>query len=495
MKQTLVVLCLLASIAGADTRRVAIVVGNNTGSSGEQPLRFAEVDAGKVARVLTELGGVAPADLYVVKGERMPALRGVLTRAAAAITAYQRKGDRVVVIFYYSGHSDGLALELDRDRFTFSALREWLASTGAEVRLALVDSCKSGALVAAKGGSFGPSFNIRLTDEVSATGEALLTSSASDENALESTEIGGSFFTHHLVSGLRGAADASADGRVTLNEAYEYAYKHTITTSGATLAGPQHPTYDYRLTGQGELVLTELSRPTAGLVAPAGFERTLVLEAATAQVIAEIGRGERPQIALAPGTYVARVWRGGKVFESRVALAAGQIRPVAWQELHEVHLSTGTSKGGSRGDDLGLVLAGGGRTSVGDAVDALGGGRVGARIGPFSAAIDASSASTSDVRETSVFFVAGYRRAMGFGPLRAALGLELGGGAFVQRVSGMSHATGAGIASPLGELSLPITPRLAVSLEVDASFVALKVDGSVAARFVPSAWLGVVFLP
>lgn len=497
MTRALVALCLLASsVAVAETRRVAVVVGNNTGDAGQQPLRYAEVDADKVGRVLTELGGVAEADLFLVQGQRLPALQAVLKRAAAAINAYQRKGDRVVAIFYYSGHSDGLALELDRDRLTFLALREWLASTGADVRLALVDSCKSGALVAAKGGAFGPAFSIRLTDEVSATGEALLTSSASDENALESTEIGGSFFTHHLVSGLRGAADASGDGRVTLNEAYEYAYKHTITTSGATLAGPQHPTYDYRITGQGELVLTELARRTAALVVPAGFERALVIEGGKDQVIAELGRGERPQIALSPGTYVARVWKTGKVFEARVSLAAGQIRAVQWQELHEVTLATSTAKGRMREDrDLSIALAGGGRSSVGDTFTALGGGRVGVRAGPFSAAIDATSASRTMVRETSMLVVAGYRRAARLGPLRAALGLELGGGAFVQRVVETTSATGVGVVSPLGEVAVSLTPRLAIALEVDASIMVLKVDGGAHGRFLPSAWLGVVFHP
>src|SRR5439155_3278375 len=135
-------------------------------------------------------------------------------------------------------------------------LRKWLAATGVDVKVALVDSCKSGALLQAKGGTRGMPFQIRLTDDLASTGEALLTSSAADEVALESKEIGGSFFTHHFVSGLRGAADASGDGIVTLNEAYQYAYAHTISTTGQTIIGPQHPAYDYRLTGQGELVLT-----------------------------------------------------------------------------------------------------------------------------------------------------------------------------------------------------------------------------------------------
>lgn len=497
MNRALLALCLLApAIAVAETRRVAVVVGNNTGNAGQQPLRFAEVDASKVGRVLVELGGVEASDLFLVQGKRLPVLQGVLAKAASAISAYQRKGDRVVAIFYYSGHSDGIALELDRDRFTFAALREWLKSTGAEVRLALVDSCKSGALVAAKGGSFGPAFSIRLTDEVSASGEALLTSSASDENALESTEIGGSFFTHHLVSGLRGAADTSADGRVTLSEAYQYAYKHTISTSGATLAGPQHPTYDYRITGQGELVLTELSRPTAAVTVPDGFERALVIESARDQVIAELGRGEKAQIALSPGTYRVRVWKAGKVMEARVAIASGQHRSVAWQEMREVKLETSTAKGRTRETiDLAFELSGGARRSVADQLDALGGGRLGVRIGRFWIAVDASSRSLGMLRETSTFLVGGYRVAeLGRGPFHASIGAELGGGLVVQTLPSTT-ASGVGLVAPLAEVSVDISRSIAIALAVQPAGTVLDADGSIGIAFLPSAWLGVVFRP
>jgi len=72
----------------------------------------------------------------------------------------------------------------------------------------------------------------------------VLTSSAADELALESREIRGSFFTHHLVSGLRGTADASGDGRITLSEAYQYAFDHTLTATAST-GIRQHPGYEY----------------------------------------------------------------------------------------------------------------------------------------------------------------------------------------------------------------------------------------------------------
>ena len=69
-------------------------------------------------------------------------------------------------------------------------------------------------------------------DDLASTGEALLTSSAADENALESKEIRGSFFSHHLVSGLRGAADSSGDGQVTLAEASSKAIENIARAVG-----------------------------------------------------------------------------------------------------------------------------------------------------------------------------------------------------------------------------------------------------------------------
>src|SRR5439155_1760197 len=105
------------------------------------------------------------------------------------------------------------------------------------------------------------------------------------ELALESREIRGSFFTHHFVSGLRGAADASGDGRVTLAEAYEYAFSRTVSATSGTVVGPQHPAYDYRLSGKGDFVLTDLLRPSGVLELPAGYDRLLVLAEPREQVV------------------------------------------------------------------------------------------------------------------------------------------------------------------------------------------------------------------
>lgn len=338
----------VGSQAAAETRRIAIVVGNNAGSGGRPALHFAEVDAGKIARVLLELGRVNPDDMFLLQGRSLSALQEVVHRAKERADAYHRQPDtRVVLIFYFSGHSDGETLELGRDRLAFSQLRRWLSESGANVRVGIVDSCKSGALLSMKAGKPGPNFEIRLVDDLASSGEALLTSSAADEVALESREIGGSFFTHHFVSGLRGAADSSGDGLVTLGEAYQYAFAHTVSTTSGTLAGAQHPVYDYRLAGQGELILSELLPSTATLQPPAGFERTLIVQLLRDQVIAELASGAAAQIAVPPGTYGVRSWKDGVPFAGRFNVTDGEKRVIRAEELEAVPNLPSAKKGGT----------------------------------------------------------------------------------------------------------------------------------------------------
>lgn len=321
--------------AAAETRRLAIVVGNNAGSPADRPLRYAEEDATKVADVLAQLGDVDPDSLFLLRGQGRSELADVLRRVTQRVADYRRNpADRSMLLFYYSGHSNGEALELGGDRLPFAELRRSLADTRADVRVAILDGCKSGALVG-KGGTRAPAFEIRLLDRLDATGEAMLTSSAADELALESREIRGSFFTHHLVSGLRGAADISGDGRITLSEAYQYAFDHTIAATAAT-GIRQHPGYDYRISGTGELVLTEIAQPSASLELPEGFERALVLLVRRDQVLAELSGGGARRIALAPGEYVVRLWKGTQGYAARVTVAAGETRSLGWPELKAV---------------------------------------------------------------------------------------------------------------------------------------------------------------
>lgn len=499
-------LLLCAVPAAAETFRAAVVVGHNTGSGDRPPLRYAEADAGKVAGVLVELGGVKPEDLLLLQGRGLAEVRRALDVAGAKVRRWhQDPSARVVLTFYYSGHSDGVALELGRERLPYSDLRAWLEGTGADVRVALVDSCRSGSLLAPKGGAPGPSFDVRLADELDSSGQVLLTSSAADELALESRELGGSFFTHHLVSGLRGAADASNDGRVTLAEVYQYAFDRTVRDTSGTLIGAQHPSYDFRLSGRGELVLTELTRPSALLELPGDFRRALVVSVARDQVVAELVPGAARRLALAPGTYAVRLVRDNVTRTARVTVATGQVRTLAWNELSvDPGASPLTAAKGGPSAEPGTgseappawdvrVLAGA-QGSVAQELGALPGLRValrGTEASGLGAAVTVATGSDAGVSETGAFGWLGYRRAWTLDAVRASAGLELGAGAIFQRLDA-SHGgwSGAGGVAAWAGLEVPLTGPLSLAAEAQVPLVGYRRANGLALAVVPGAWLG-----
>lgn len=481
--------------AHASTKRIAVIVGNNAGNQDKAALHFAETDAIRLARVFVELGGVAPADLFVLQGKPLGALREAFALVRRQIAGSRKNpGNRIVVLFYFSGHSDGEALELGHDRLTFSELRRWLASLGADVRVVLVDSCRSGALLDAKGGEPGPGFQIRMTDELASTGEALLTSSASDEIALESREITGSVFTHHLISGLRGSADASGDGLVTLTEAYQYAYAHTIKSTGETFVGTQHPGYDYRLSGQGELVLSDLRKRTASIELPGGFDRIIVIDLARDQVMAEVTSDTHAQIAVQSGRYAIHAARDGKQFAGEVTVVDGHPRVVRGAELAAVTVPVATSKGIAADRPSGqLVVASGVGTGVAEHLGVVPGLRV-EFVTPagLSLAFDAGTRAGAGFRETSVRGFAGCRRGFARSAWSAWAGFEVGGGAVLQsEVDSFAYSTVFAVGSIAG-MSLRLSARLSVAAEADLTLELVKQDGKIGLLAVPAAWLGLV---
>ncbi|MBK7857451.1 MAG: caspase family protein [Archangiaceae bacterium] len=320
--------------AAAQTRRIAIVVGSNAGSDELPPLRYAETDAGKMARVLVELGEVAPDDLLLLQGRTAADLERAFVLARARLTQHwaQHPRSSAVMMFYFSGHSDGESVELGAERVSYARVRALLEGTGADVRIAVVDACKSGGGLRTRGGRPAEGFEVHLTDALQSRGEVFISSSSEAELAHESNEVMGGFFTHHFVSGLRGAADVNADKRVTLYEAYRYAYERTLSATELLDGRGQHATFDYRLSGRGELTLTQLSSPPA-LVALPDAQRVLITDLARDQVVAEV-LGDAPrELSLAPGRYSLTVTRDGQTRGARIVLAPNAAWRPEWAEL------------------------------------------------------------------------------------------------------------------------------------------------------------------
>ena len=251
-------------------RRFALVVGANRGAADRTPLRYAVADADRFASLLTKMGGVQAPDSQVLREPTrqafMDALAVTRTRAGAA----RAEGARTEVLLYFSGHADETGLMLGRERISYRELRQSISAIAADVGIAILDACASGAITRLKGGHPSPAF---LTDEsVQVQGYAFLTSSSENEAAQEAEHLKGSFFTHALLTGLRGAADVSGDGKVTLGEAYQFAFAETIAQTAVTQAGAQHPAYDIKLAGTGDVVMTDVREKPAGRRVELGLE-------------------------------------------------------------------------------------------------------------------------------------------------------------------------------------------------------------------------------
>src|SRR5258707_1301216 len=90
-------------------------------------------------------------------------------------------------------------------------------------------------------------------------------------------ELGGYYFPHHLLVGLRGAGDANGDGAVSLDEAYRYAYHQTLLATAETAVGGQHVTFEADLKGHGEVPLSFPRAATQAIILPAVVDgQTLV---------------------------------------------------------------------------------------------------------------------------------------------------------------------------------------------------------------------------
>jgi hypothetical protein len=489
-------MCSLSS--GAETLRFAVVAGNNAGSATMAPLRYAETDAGKFARVLVELGEVAPQHMQLLQGRPVRDVEQALAQVRQQVEQTKRTPEtRTVLVFYFSGHSDGEGLEMGNEVLLYSRLRNMVSGIG-DIRVVIVDACNSGSGMREKGARVAEPFVIKLNDTLNSSGDAYISSSAANEAALESSEMLGGIFTHHLVSGLRGVADTSGDRLVTLSEAYRYAYEQTVSRTALLPIGAQHPSYDYKLSGQGELVLSTLQQVTSRLVLPIDIERAVVIDLMRDQVIAEIPKTGMRELAVPAGQYGVRVFRGGLSFGGRIAVGTAVRREVGWSELSLITSSAAVATKGRPVpeaqwlDQRFVAVSAGIVPSVG-AVGIQGALRLGfeprLRDGLNLALVGAHTAKAT-VAENALEARLGYRFTWRFSNVWLGAGGEIGPAVIWQQAGTVALASFAGIASPRATVRILLENGLALSLDGEAGLVVFGLNGGMGLAFRPSGHLG-----
>jgi hypothetical protein len=334
----------LVLAASAAEHRYALVVGHDQGDFDEQALRFAQRDARRVAEVLTTMGGVPSRNLVLLEAPDAGQVRGALDRLDKELSELP-EDDQVVVFVFYSGHADASALHLGGSRLALKQLEASVQALPADARVLLLDACRTGELTRRKGATVVQPFEIVVESPSDAQGMAIITSAAAGEDAQESDRLAGGVFTHHLVTGMRGAADASGEGQVTLTEAYRYAFDRTVatTSSAPTL---QHPSFKFDLSGSSELVLTRTQDAASlGRLRAETPGHYLLFDEAGRELVAEFEVPTGGTIAVKPGVYLVRRRSASRLDEARVEAVAGQV--VALSGLKPVPLGQATRRGGA----------------------------------------------------------------------------------------------------------------------------------------------------
>jgi serine/threonine protein kinase/formylglycine-generating enzyme required for sulfatase activity len=223
-------------------RKLALIIGNSEYEDGSlAQLVTPGADATELAGVLSDpaMGGFD--EVTPLINQPVAAVR----RAISRFYADKQRDD--VLLLYFSGHGvldDRGQLYLavkdtERDLLRGTALgaafiADEMDRSYSRRQVLILDCCQSGAFARGSKGAPGLSVGTAAAFEGTGYSRVVLTATDSTQYAWEGDQVIGeadkSIFTHYLVEGLQtGAADANADGWITLDELYDYVHSQVVT--------------------------------------------------------------------------------------------------------------------------------------------------------------------------------------------------------------------------------------------------------------------------
>lgn len=216
-------------------------------------LRYTDDDAYQIYAFLkSPEGGALPDEQVKVLVDDNATKEHILD---AMRSTFLKADENDVVLFYFSGHGvEGAFIPVDFDGFDnrlyHHEIRQILDASKAKYKLVLGDACHAGSLYGANVEDdlvASRSLMNSMLDryyrafENSKGGLALLMSSKGQEVSLEDSGLRSGVFSHFLIRGLKGEADADFDKIVTVNEVFEFTKKnvsdYTVGAQTPVLSG------------------------------------------------------------------------------------------------------------------------------------------------------------------------------------------------------------------------------------------------------------------
>ena len=172
----------------------------------------------------------------------------------AMAETFAKAGENDLVFVYFSGHGlRGAFLPIDYDGYhnllEHEEIKSLLDRSKARYKLCIADACHSGSLLAMKSGEVSNVLaDYYKTLAHAKPGTALIMSSKSDETSLESSGLRQGVFTHFLIRGLKGEADADGNKIVTIKELFNFVNDNVRAYTGNRQSPVIQGDYDENMT-------------------------------------------------------------------------------------------------------------------------------------------------------------------------------------------------------------------------------------------------------
>lgn len=239
------VLCGASTSAWAGEARLALLVAHEQGWTGEPRLKYAiQGDLLPMAQTMRRLGF----RVQVVQNPSAAYLREVLKQ----VVKYTRRRKISTFVFYYSGHAGRFSFHLGKRKkrpLQYQEFLQYFQKIQSKRRVAIFDSCYSGEIIRQFGSlqryrkllqngqlkgvrarrAFDLS-NLKLPKKGDERGIRIISSSLGV--AWEVHRYKASVFTYHFLKGLKGAADLDRDGKITVDELFDYASRSVQQETG-----------------------------------------------------------------------------------------------------------------------------------------------------------------------------------------------------------------------------------------------------------------------